>query len=68
MRYKAKNIAALHIVLSGLPDKMRVQVDPDIQYPQRLYGVAREQEGAGFVSDRTSGRRAGYARGGSASP
>jgi hypothetical protein len=30
MRYKPKNIAALHIALAGLPDKMRVEVDPDI--------------------------------------
>jgi hypothetical protein len=31
MRYKPKNIAALHIALAGLPDKMRVEVDPDIK-------------------------------------
>jgi hypothetical protein len=30
MRYKPKNVAALHIALAGLPDKMRVEVDPDI--------------------------------------
>jgi hypothetical protein len=29
MRYKPKNVAALHIALAGLPDKMRVEVDPD---------------------------------------
>jgi hypothetical protein len=28
MRYKPKNIAALHVALGGLPDKMRVEVDP----------------------------------------
>ena len=31
MRYKPKSIAALHVVLGGLPDKMRVEVDPGIQ-------------------------------------
>ena len=30
MRYKPKNVAALHIALAGLPDKMRVELDPDI--------------------------------------
>jgi hypothetical protein len=30
MRYKPKNVAALHIALAGLPDRMRVEVDPDI--------------------------------------
>jgi hypothetical protein len=38
MRYKAKNIAALHIVLSGLPNKMRVQVDPDIGVSAKTVG------------------------------
>ena len=30
MRYKPKGIAALHIALGGLPDKMRVEVDRNI--------------------------------------
>ena len=30
MRYKPKSIAALHIALGGLPDKMRVEVDREI--------------------------------------
>jgi hypothetical protein len=30
MRYKPKNVTALHIALAGLPDEMRVAVDPDI--------------------------------------
>jgi hypothetical protein len=29
MRYKAKSIAALQLALGGLPDKMRVEVEPD---------------------------------------
>ena len=42
MRYKAKNIAALHIVLSGLPNKMRVQVDPDIGVSAKTVGALRK--------------------------
>jgi hypothetical protein len=42
MRYKAKNIAALHIVLSGLPDKMRVQVDPDVGVSAKTVGALRK--------------------------
>jgi hypothetical protein len=29
MRYRPKSIGALQIVLGGLPDKMRVEADPD---------------------------------------
>ena len=43
MRYKAKNIAALHIVLGGLPDKIRVQVeDPDIGVSAKTVGELRK--------------------------
>jgi hypothetical protein len=31
MRYKVKSIAGLQMALGGLPDKMRVEVDPGIQ-------------------------------------
>ena len=31
MRYKAKSIAALQLALGSLPDKMRVEVEPDIE-------------------------------------
>jgi hypothetical protein len=31
MRYKPKNIAALQLALGGLPDRMRVEVDSDIE-------------------------------------
>ena len=34
MRYKPKNVAALHVALGGLPDKMHVEADP---------GLGREQ-------------------------
>jgi hypothetical protein len=30
MRYKPKNVDALHIALAGLPDKMRVEADAGI--------------------------------------
>jgi len=42
MRYKPKNIAALHIVLGGLPDKMRVEVDPGIQPSPKTVGELRK--------------------------
>ena len=42
MRYKAKNIAALRIVLGGLPDKMRVQVDPDMGVSAKTVGALRK--------------------------
>jgi hypothetical protein len=31
MHYKPKSIPALHIALGGLPGKMRVEADPDIE-------------------------------------
>ena len=30
MRYKAKSAAALQLALAGLPDQMRVEIEPDI--------------------------------------
>ena len=30
MRYKLKSVSALHIALGGLPDKMPVEADRDI--------------------------------------
>ena len=36
MRYKLKGIAALHVALGGLPDKMRVEVDQASNRLQRL--------------------------------
>jgi hypothetical protein len=42
MRYKPKNIAALHVALGGLPDKMRVEVDPGIQPSPRTVGELRK--------------------------
>ena len=41
MRYKPKNTAGLHIALGGLPDKMRVEVDPDIRVSAKTVGELR---------------------------
>ena len=41
-RYKAKSVAALDNVLGGLPDKMRVEVDPDIGVSARNVGELRK--------------------------
>ena len=42
MRYKPKSIAALHIALGGLPDKMRVEADPDIGVSATTVGELRK--------------------------
>ena len=42
MRYKPKSTAALHIALGGLPDKMRVEVDPGIQPSPKTVGELRK--------------------------
>jgi hypothetical protein len=42
MRYKPKSIAALHVALGGLPDKMRVGVDPGIQPSPKTVGELRK--------------------------
>jgi hypothetical protein len=42
MRYKAKSVAALEIVLGSLPDQMRVEVDPDIGVSARTVGELRK--------------------------
>jgi hypothetical protein len=41
MRYKPKSIAALHVAIAGLPDKMRVEVDPDIEVRAKTVGELR---------------------------
>lgn len=41
MRYKPKNVSALHIALAGLPDKMRVEADPDIALSAKTVGELR---------------------------
>jgi hypothetical protein len=42
MRYKVKNIAALDLALGGLPDQMRVNVDPEIGVSARTVGELRK--------------------------
>ena len=42
MRYKPKSMAALHIALGGFPDKMRVEVDPDIGVSAKTVGELRK--------------------------
>jgi hypothetical protein len=42
MRYKPKSIAALDIALGGLPDKMRVEADPDIGVSAKTVGELRK--------------------------
>jgi hypothetical protein len=42
MRYKPKSIAALHVALGGLPDKMRVDVDAGIQPSPKTVGELRK--------------------------
>jgi hypothetical protein len=42
MRYKPKSIAALHVTLGGLPDKMRVEVDPGIRVSAKTVGELRK--------------------------
>ena len=42
MRYKPKSIAALHIALGGLPDKMRVELDPDVGVSVKTVGELRK--------------------------
>ena len=42
MRYKAKGIAALQLALGSLPDKMRVEVEPDIEVSAKTVGELRK--------------------------
>jgi hypothetical protein len=42
MRYKPKSIAALHIALGGLPDKMRVEIDPGTGVSAKTVGELRK--------------------------
>ena len=42
MRYKLKSVAALDIALGSLPNRMRVEVDPDIEVSVRTVGQLRK--------------------------
>ena len=41
MRYKPKNVAALHVALAGLPDRMRVEADPGVGVSAKTVGELR---------------------------
>ena len=41
MHYRPKSVAALQICLAGLPDRMRVEVDPDIEVSAKTVGELR---------------------------
>jgi hypothetical protein len=42
MRYKAKSLAALQLVLGGLPDSMQVEVDQDVGVSAKTVGELRQ--------------------------
>ena len=42
MRFKAKNVAALQTLLGGWPDRMQVEVDPDIGVSAKTVGELRK--------------------------
>jgi hypothetical protein len=41
MHYKPKSVAALHIALAGLPDRMRVEADADVGVSAKTVGELR---------------------------
>jgi hypothetical protein len=42
MRFKPKSIAALHIALGGLPNEMKVKVEPDTGVSAKTVGELRK--------------------------
>jgi hypothetical protein len=42
MQYKPKSISALHIALGGLPDRMRIEVEPGIAVSAKTVGELRK--------------------------
>jgi hypothetical protein len=42
MQYKPKSTAALHIAIGGLPDKMRVELDPGVGVSAKTVGELRK--------------------------
>ena len=42
MRYKPKNVDALHIALGGLPNNMPVEADPDVGVSAKTVGELRK--------------------------
>jgi hypothetical protein len=42
MQYKLKSSAAIHVALGGLPERMRVEVDPAVQLSAKTVGELRQ--------------------------
>ena len=42
MRYKTKSVAALQTLLGGWPDRMKVEVDPDVGVSAKTVGELRK--------------------------
>jgi len=42
MRYKPKNVAALHIALGGVPDKTRIEADQGVGISAKTVGDLRK--------------------------
>jgi hypothetical protein len=42
MHYKVKSVAALHILLGGCPDRMRVEADADVGLSAKTVGELRK--------------------------
>jgi hypothetical protein len=42
VRFKPKSVGALHLALGGLPDKLRVEADPDIGVSAKTVGELRK--------------------------
>ena len=42
MRFKAKNVAALQTLLGSWPDRMEVEVDPDVRVSAKTVGELRK--------------------------
>jgi hypothetical protein len=42
MRFKPKNVPALHVALGGLPDRMHVEADPGLGVSAKTVGQLRK--------------------------
>jgi hypothetical protein len=42
MRFKPKNVSALHVALGGLPDRMHVDADPGLGVSAKTVGDLRK--------------------------
>ena len=60
MRYKAKNVDALHIALGGMPDKVRVEVESGIEITAKTVGELSEGGGMAGESGNNNPARIRY--------